>query len=579
MSMLSIGTTALIANQGALATTSHNISNVNTEGYSRQRAEFGTHPPEFQGTHYLGTGVEITSVERMFDQFLSTQVRQYTSQEQQSAVFNEVSTRVDELLALPELSISVGLDDFFNAVQDVADDPTSLAARQVMLSQADILTKRFHTMDQQIGGLSSQVNSGLEISVQDVNVLSKGIATLNQSIFDASFGNTIPPNDLLDQRDQLINDLSKLVSVSTLKQDDGAINVFIGNGQALVVGNAAIELSTVPNPTDTTKLEIAYGPSQTIISNQITGGSLGGLISVRSSVLATTQQELDTLAASFVESINAQHKVGITLDGNAGGDFFTVPTPPTTINANNISLAITNPRDIAAAFPVTNTTSVSNTGTGQLETIAIDGSAPLFDPINTLTTDISFSYDSVTGVYNVTYDGGTATIVYDPATDSGKTYDLSALAAPPHTDFTNGKPPLTITLSGVPANTDSFTITNSVVGGIFTAVGDNRNALALAELQTSKTMDPNGTGTNTQSFGQSYEILVADVATKTHASEIGQQVQQGLLDQANLRYESVSGVNLDEEAANLIRYQQAYQAAAQIITVSNTVFNSLLNAF
>ena len=579
MSMLSIGTSALTATQGALSTTSHNISNVNTEGYNRQRTEFGTYPADFEGTHYIGTGVQITSVERMFDQFLATEVRQYTSQEQQSAVFNEISSRVDELLALPELSISAGLDEFFNAVQNVADDPTSLAARQVMLSQADVLTKRFHTLDQQIGGLSTQVNSGLEISVQDVNVLSKGIANLNQAIFDASFGDTIPPNDLLDQRDQLINQLSELVSVSTLKQDDGAINVFVGNGQALVVGNAAIELSAVPNPTDTSQLEIAYGPSQTIISNQITGGSLGGLISVRSSVLASTQQELDDLASGFVASFNAQHQVGITLDGNAGGDFFTVPTPPTTVNANNISLAITNPRDIAAAFPITNTTSAGNTGTGQLETIAVDGSAPLFDPINTLTTDITFSYNSVAGEYNVTYDGGTATIVYDPATDSGKTYDLQALAVPPHTDFTAGKPPLTITLSGVPDNTDSFTITNSVSGGIFTSVGDNRNALAMAELQTSKTLDPNGTGSNTHSFGESYEVMVADVATKTHASEVGQQVQQGLLNQANLNYESVSGVNLDEEAANLIRYQQAYQAAAQIITVSNTVFNSLLNAF
>jgi len=579
MSMLSIGTTALIANQGALSTTSHNISNLNTEGYNRQRAEFGTYPANFEGTHYIGTGVQITSVERMFDQFLSNQVRQYTSQEQQLATFNDFSSRVDDLLGSPQLSISTGLNEFFNAVHDVADNPTSEAARQVMLSQANILANQFQTLDQQIGSLNDQVNSGLEIAVKDVNVLSQGIAELNQAIFDASHAGTIPPNDLLDQRDQLINELSELVSVSTLKQDNGAINVFVGNGQALVVGNTAIELSTVPNPTDTTKLEIAYGPSQVIVSDQITGGTLGGLISVRSGVLGSVQQELDDLATGLVEATNAQHQVGITLSGNAGGDFFAVPTPPTTISASNIQVAITNPRDIAAAFPVTNTTSVSNTGTGQLEIIAIDGSAPLFDPINTLTTDITFSYNSGTGAYDVTYDGGAASIVYDPATDSGKIFDLGALAAPPHTDFTAGKPPLTITLSGVPGNTDSFTISNSVSGGSFTAVGDNRNALAIAELQVSKTMDPNGTGSNTHSFGDSYEVMVANVATKTHQSDVGQQTQQALLDQANLNYESVSGVNLDEEAANLIKYQQAYQAAAQIITVSNTVFNSLLNAF
>ena len=567
--MLSIGTTGLIATQGALSTTSHNISNVNTEGYNRQRAEFGTYPANFEGGYYIGSGVQITTVERMFDQFLSDQVRRYTSQEQELNTFNAFAGQIDDMLGSPELSISAGLDEFFNAVQDVADDPTSLPARQVMLTQASILTNRFHLLDEQMSGFSNQINTSLEISVDDINVISDGIAKLNQAIFEASFGGTIPPNDLMDQRDQLINELAEYVSVSTLKQDDGSISVFVGNGQALVVGNTAIELSIIPNPVDPSQYEIAYGPNKIQVSDQITGGSLGGLLTVRTGIISTVKQELDALAVGVVDAINAQHQTGISLTGSAGGDFFSVPTPPTPITAQNINVAITDPRDIAIAFPVVNKTAITNTGTGQLEINAVDGAAPLFDPTNTLTADISFIYDSAAGGYNVTYGAASSFIAYNPLTDSGKAVDLSTLVAAP----------LTITLTGKPENTDNFTISNSVDAfGNFTAVGDNRNGLAMGELQVSKTMDPNLTGTNTHSFGDSYGIMLANVAARTHQASVNQKTQQGLLDQANLRYETVSGVNLDEEAANLIKFQQAYQAAAQIITTSNTVFNALINA-
>jgi len=187
-----------------------------------------------------------------------------------------------------------------------------------------------------------------------------------------------------------------------------------------------------------------------------------------------------------------------------------------------------------------------------------------------LASDVQLSFSS--NQYTVTYQGETAIIPFTPGVDSGKSYDLSLLS------FTGGitPPDVKITLSGVPANNDSFTISNSNNGG-FTAVGDNRNALALGQLQITKTLNLVN-GVATRSFGDAYGILVANVATRTHQADVGQQTQKGLLDQTNLRYESVSGVNLDEEAANLIKFQQAYQAASQIITVSNTVFNSLMSA-
>ncbi|MFT7414590.1 MAG: flagellar hook-associated protein 1 FlgK, partial [Methylophagaceae bacterium] len=202
MSMLNIGTSALLTTQASLSTTSHNISNVNTDGYNRQRVTQGTQVPKFEGGYYIGSGATISSVERIFDSFLSDQVRIFTSQEKSFDTFATFARQVDDLLGAPELSLSSGLQGFFDSVQDVADDPTSIPARQVMLTEADTLAKRFNTLDTQLSAFNQQVNLGLDNAVKDVNILSKGIADLNQAITEASGGSGVPPNDLMDQRDQ-----------------------------------------------------------------------------------------------------------------------------------------------------------------------------------------------------------------------------------------------------------------------------------------------------------------------------------------------------------------------------------------
>jgi flagellar hook-associated protein 1 FlgK len=572
MSMLNIGTSALITSQGALSTTSHNISNVNTEGYNRQRVEQGTQIPNYEGGLYFGSGVEVTSVTRSYNGFLAEQVRTFTSQEKQLDTYSTFAKQVDDLLGTPELSLSSGLESFFDSVQSVADDPTSISARQVMLTEADTLANGFNTIDAQLDSYNQQINVNLESDVNDVNLLAEGIAKLNVIIVEASGGANGTPNDLLDQRDELINRLSEYVSVMITEESSGAQNVFIGNGQALVVGGSFTGLSTQPSIGDSTRLEVVYDSGSINLSNQLSGGSIGGLLSVRRDVIDPARAEIDSLAANLVTTINAQHAVGITLSGNAGGAFFQ-PTGTPAPDASNISLSITDPLDIAVASAISTTTTSSNTGTGSITLTSVDGSAVGFSPLTALSNTLSFDYDESTKTYTVTYGAGnTATIAYDPLTDSGKSVDLSSLSAP-DTAFTGALPPITIKLSGVPDTGDSVTMTNSVVGGTFTAVGDNRNALAIANLQLEKTL--NG---GTLSYGDAYGILVANVATRAHQAEVGQETQLGLLNQATSRYESVSGVNLDEEAAALIKYQQAYQAASQIITVSNTVFNALINS-
>ncbi|MFW5426295.1 MAG: flagellar hook-associated protein FlgK [Methylophagaceae bacterium] len=557
MSILNTGVSALLTTQGQLSTVSHNISNANTEGYSRQRVNQVTLNPAFQGTHYIGTGVTIGGVERIFDQFLATQARTYTSQEAQQGTFLAFSRQVDDLLGSPQLGLNSGLESFFNAVHEMANDPTSIAARQVMLTEGELLANRFNTLDQRINEFSKQVDNLLSVSIKDVNSLSQGIAELNEAIIaaGASSGTGSQPNDLLDQRDQLINELSKLVSVTVLPEDTGALSVFVGNGQGLVVGTNNIDLhQIVDNSINPAGIGIGYGPAQIDISSQLTGGSIGGAFQVRADVIGSAKTELDALALGIATNFNTQHQKGVTLDGNIGGNLFAVPTLPATIDAGNIRLAISDPRALAAGFPV-GVTNTSTSGTGQVEITSIDATPPLALPL--LATNITLTFNATTNQYTADDGVNPAVIIpYDPNTDGGKAVSLSAPMAQ-----------LTLTLNGVPANGDVITIGNS------TSVGDNRNALALADLQTNKTLSA-----GTRTFAEFYDVTVANVATRTHQADVGQKTQQGLLDQVNLRYESVSGVNLDEEAANLIKFQQAYQAASQIITVSNTIFDALMRA-
>lgn len=580
MSLLNIGTSALLTTQTALATTSNNISNLNTEGYNRQRVEQGTLQPQFKGGFFIGTGVKVSAIERLYDQFLTEQIRSTSSQEQNLSTFYRFALQVDELLGADALSISNGLDKFFNAVQEVADDPTSIAARRVMLTEAETLANRFNTLDSQLKGFNAQINQNLESSVSSVNQLTQNIAEVNQAIIDAKGSSTAAnPNDLLDKRDQLLLELSKLVSVSTTQQENGALNVFIGNGQAVVLGTSTVRLSTVQDPTDTSRLNVAYGANSVNISNQLNGGQIGGLLSVRNDLIDNTQAEIDALAIGFTEAMNAQHNVGLTLNGAAGGNLFEpsdpLGNPPP--GAGNIRLAISDPRDIAVAFPVTVQTNATNVGTGQIQVTSIDGSDPAFDPTAALLTNVGLSFNAATNEYTVSYDGNTANFAYNPATDGGLEFDLATIGL---ADL-----PIRIKISGVPQTGDAFTLSNSFNGGNFTAVGDNRNALAMTEIQLANTLTavdpitglPVG-GPPTRSFGDAYGNLVGNVATRTQQADNGQQTQKGLLDQTIARAQAVSGVNLDEEAANLIKFQQSYQAAAQIISVSNTVFDTLINS-
>lgn len=620
--LLSTGVSALLTNQRRLDVTSHNVANANTPGYSRQLAEVSPQKAQYFGVGYIGNGVKIDTIRRRYDQFVSGRVRSSQSEKKRLDTFHKLASSIDNVLADPKAGLSPALHDFYAALQDVSNNPTSIPVRQSLLSRADVLTRRFHTLENHIDSLEKRVNNTVKNSVIDINTLAQSIAKVNHRIVTANgMTNEAPPNDLLDKRDHLIDELSKQVAVSVTEQDDSSYNVFIGNGQALVIGNHASQLHVQQQPFNARRLGVALG--QTVVTNQLNGGVLGGALDARRETIDHAQNTLGRVALGLADSVNAQHHNGTDLKGRPGEDFFSIEPPdvranvsnngtasvaaslvdpakltgknyilrydgsawsalnsdnnasvplsgsgtasnpfvlagmkitvgsgvasgdsylirPTAAAARTISVEVNDPAAVAAAAPIRTTSSPDNTGGAKISAGAVvDANNPDF--LNTATiTFTSPSRYSINGSGDYAYHDSEPIII-------------------------NGTQ---INLTGSPAVGDTFTVEPNTGG-----TGDNRNALALSDLQTKGVLND-----GTASVGDAYNQLVADIGTQTRRTEANKEAAQALYHHAKNVKESVSGVNLDEEAANMVRFQQGYRAAARMIGVSQTVFDSLINA-
>jgi len=662
-SILNIGVSALQSFQNSLATTGHNIANSETDGYSRQRAELSTRIPMGNGVGWIGSGVKTEQIRRMYDDFVATQVRTTQSSASQLETYFTNASSIDRIMGDPVVGLDPAIQDFFDAMNVLADDPASITSRQILLSEAQSMADRFNDLNQQIEGMRQFMNGQLTSVSEEINALAQEIARVNGDIvvaYGASSGGE--PNDLLDLREVLLNDLAEKVDISIVPQDNGAWNVFVGKGQALVIDFNAATLGTVNDPIDVGSLDVVYtiqGSSQ-VITNQLSGGEIAGLLSFREEVLDPAQNRLGLIAVGISDRINSQHQLGLDLNGQFGGNVFNDPAieviansvtapaitasfvdtgnltesnyrlvagsgaddftltrvtdgqswsfntgggypytyppageldgfsisisaaaalgdeyliRPTQQAARLFSLEITDARQYAAASPirsepatnaVTGGINLGNSSISQPEISNTTG-IPLVgvsDPVTLqftgdLNGDLTFNDPG----FLVT--GGPADIAYDPATQSGGASFTFA-----------GFGGMAFSIQGIPQEGDSFIISNNTSG-----VGDNRNALALAALQNENTMRGQTGGVlETATFQGVYGQLISDVGTKTRSAEINSQSVNSVLESHRMALSSINGVNLDEEAANLIRFQQAYQAAAQVITVSNTVFDSLLGA-
>lgn len=560
VSLLNTALSGLAAFQRSLDTTSNNISNVNTEGYSRQRAELATRPEQFIGGNFVGTGVYVANIARSYDQFITGQVRASNSAFGEVDRFHSLSAQIDNITAADGTSLAPAMKSFFNAVHEVADDPSSIPARQVMLSEAEALTQSFNTLNGRFEEIRDQVNVDMGNMVNDLNSYAKEIADLNVKIV-ADIGRARGeqlPNELMDQRDALLNKIAKLIDVSVVNQQDGSISVFIGKGQSLVLSDYAAKLSIGNSDYDPTHKEIFMDGQN--ISNQLSGGSLYGSLRFRDEVLDPSQRQLGLLATSFATEFNRVHTTSSTdLDNKPGVPFFAIDSDVQVLSSAS------NPGTITASF--VEPASALNLGASyRLEVTGSD----TFRLTN-------LSDNSVT-------DGLTAADLAAPipavAASNGFniSFDAVASAALKVGDSFQISPSYTAAKSIKLAITDPKKI--AAAGGIVDGLpvvgvppGDNRNALALAQLENTGLMF-NGTATFSDAYGQ----MVSKVGTQTRNAQVSRSAQDTLLKQATSSWESVSGVNLDEEAANLIKFQQSYQAAAQAISVANSLFDSLIGA-
>ena len=558
--ILSIGQSALTAAQVGLSTTSHNIANAATPGYSRQVVIQGAAQAQNFGYGFMGQGTEVSTVQRVYNDYLGIQAQSAQATKSGLDSYYTQIQQIDNLLADPSSGLSPALQDFFSGIQDVASNPSSIPSRQSALSSADSLVARFQSLAGRLDEMRQGVNSQIQSSVSVINSYASQIAQLNDAIGKAQRATGQPPNDLLDQRDQLVLDLNKEIKATVVKQGDGGYNVFIGNGQPLVVGVTTASLTTMASPTDPQKIEVAYratnGTTNIVPESSLAGGKLGGLLAFRSQALEPMQANLDTLATGLATTVNAQHRLGQDLNGNPGGDFFTVAPG---MGAAGFAVAISDPGLLAAAAPIRTAATTGNTGSGVISAGAVDAaylSAPLAAP---LTLSYSAGTNELSGfpaTQAVTVTSGGTSTVYPAGTPVTYTPDATI-------SFGG----ISFTLGGAPADGDSFTIEPNVGG-----VGDNRNALLLGALQTANTM--NG-GTTT--YQGAYSRIVSQIGNKTRELDVTSNAAGKLLSEATLSVQTGSGVNLDEEATNLLRYQQAYQAAGKVMQIASTLFDVLLS--
>ncbi len=663
-SLFFTGLSGLRASQVALVTTGHNTANVNTAGYSRQSATItAAGGVQLPSVGFIGGGVKVSDITRSYDQYLASQLNQAESLSQSLDTALTQISQLDNLLANPQSGLGPRMQTLFTHVQAVANTPSDPAARQQLISSSQALTSQFRSMDDYLTGLGASTNAQITGTVDQINAYAGQIASLNQQVTmlgSATGGQA--PNDLLDQRDQLVSELSKLVATRLVVQDAGQYNVFIGSGQSLVLGNQAKQLAAVPSGSDPGRMGLALVNAagtpvelqESMLSSSL-GGSLGGLFSFRSQTLEPAQNALGRMAIGLSEAFNNQQRLGMDLTGALGGDFFSQAQPqvlsharnsgslqvsasfsdtgalstsdfrlqvrdnagvisyaltrlpesalsgassapvatfsptdfpadfegvritlgsgvpaggdsfliqPTRQGARDLAVLVTDPARVAAAAPIATGNVGGNLGSGRISAGSVD-SAYLAAP---LTAPLSLRFDATAR----TLTGFPASAAVQLTRADGSAAPGSPFAAGSAVPFESGASyrfgGITVRVSGEPAEGDAFSVGPNTGG-----VSDGRNALLLGALQNAKTL-----GGGSASFNDAYAQLVSSVGNQTRQIQIAGAAQQSLSAQIKAVQQSVSGVNQDEETANLLMFQQMYQANAKVIQTAATLFDTLL---
>ncbi|MBM6445956.1 flagellar hook-associated protein FlgK [Pseudomonas mohnii] len=684
MSLLNIGMSGLSASQSALMTTGNNISNVDTAGYSRQQTVQGSKASIQYGNVYIGTGTTLADVRRVYNSYLDAQLQTTTSLNSDSAAYLDQVTPLDKLLSDSGTGLNGALTKFFASVQNVNAKPGDDASRQLLLSDAQALSNRFNSISTQLNSQNADINGNLTSMADQVNKLATTMAQLNKKISEVSSSGGAP-NDLLDARNETMRQLSTFTGAQFVERE-GNVDIYLGSGQPLVIGNTVNKLETVPSKDDPGRvsLQLNRGSSTIDITSITTGGEIGGLLRYRSEVLEPAMNELGRVALTVADQMNTIQAQGIDKNGNFGGNLFnninsatnmaqrSIATIGNSAGSGNFDVSIedsgklttndykvtftsatdytvqrlpdgsavgaysttTNPPPViegfalklnggAAAgdsFKITPTrNAAANIQTEMTDSkrlaiaaplgaaIAPGGSGTLTIPASgqpTLTTKFDI-YDSATatamqnGLKNstptkvvfgdVSADGTSQTyqfldakggVISSGTIKPGENNTLSltvplqdASGAPippaPATQYTAS---FDMTVAGSPGKGTAINVTLSQPGTL-----DNRNGTALAGLQTQQTVDT-GSASKGISLTDAYGKLVEGVGAKAAQGKLDSAATEAILANAKSARDSLSGVDLDEETGNLVKYQQYYTASSQIIKAAQEIFSTLINS-
>lgn len=646
MDLLRIGLTGLQTSRTNLNVTGHNVSNINTDGYSRQRTEQLTNTPLYKGYGAKGTGAHIQSVQRIVDDFITRQVRIDTSRLHYSKEFLQNLNELDNLVSGQSTSMSSAFENFFKAVQSATQKPLLKSDRELIITSAKDIVRRFSAINNKLNDQNTTINDKIRIASNKVNKLASDIAQLNKDIYEGYMkGNNNPPNDLLDLREERLRELSEIVDVQTVLQDGMQMNVTIGNGQPIVVGSSAYKLQAVAGRADATRTDInLVGKKDTleVINKNITGGQLGSLLRYREEVLDKSFDKLGRLALVFANEVNRQHARGVDLNDQPGGDLFKDINSPDLMrtrikpvggkNKNaggELTVEITNTSVLQASeyklmvqdgkFVIRSLdgklldykTLPNNSGTLDFSDtlgfrinvpgVGMEGDNWLVMPTRFGTEQIKTEISDINklalrGIGSPKTNTGTASFSYiegqfGPVTPFGSqiTYTVAGgvetfnlvdntgnAITPAPTITRNGN---RLTFSGVPA-AHSFTVEFKGVpksGDKWILEGKTGQSAAnnIAAVQRDKTIN-SGTGMGS-SLIEAYAEYVELIGNTTNSYKVSYKTNDSVLKQTLKLQSSVSGVNMDEEAANIIKFQQAYQAAAQVMATAQTIFNAVLS--
>ncbi len=654
---MSLGLKAMSASYSAMQTTGHNIANAGVAGYSRQETEFATAKGQFTGAGFFGKGVDVKTVSRAHDSFVARAAVQAKSLAAMDAEHQGRLERLQEVFPTGEAGVGYTISGFVNALVDLASRPGDLATRQVVLARSQDLATRFNSAGTQIDTLQANVTADMRTSVTSVNGLTKAIAQVNDQVA-ASRGLGQPPNDLLDERERLVSELSGLLQISTVEADDGTLSVFIGGGQRLVLGNQATELAVTTDPEDSTRSALGLvdsGIVRVLNDSMLGGGSIAGLLEFQNEDLVDGRNLLGQLALAIAGAVNKQQLLGLNMQPPLGTvasqAMFSTGSPRVVPNNNNakdalgnfvssvgmtvvdpaavqaadyelrldpagsgqyqltrrtepelvrmvddgdvvdgmritignpapsvtdrfllqpvnsaavdLKLLLQDPLDLAAASPLVATVSANNTGSAAVASLQMLTPAP--QP--TASAQITFTTDAGDYVWTL-YDSANNVIT----SGTGVWTADNPIPTPP--DDING---FALNLSGVPRGGDVIDIQPTTST---TIASNNGNALALAALRderfVGKTVLSSGEEVAGSTATDAYAMALSDIGVRVQTATAAATISGAVSAQAEASRSQISGVNLDEEAARLIQYQQSYQAAAKVLQIAQSVFETLL---